>query len=236
LLKSSVRTGLASFSAAWHFSRMATSLMDSLSPERAVLVTRCRAFSTAARSARHSSVWITSMSEIGSTLPATWITLSSSKQRTTLMVASVSRMWARNLLPRPSPVLAPATRPAMSTNSTTAGTMRSGLTIAGQLRHARIRHLDDAHIGLDRAKGVVLRRNAGLGQGVEQGGFTDVGQAYDATLQTHENSLENNPLCTIAPNVDSVDVPDPRMARLDSNSYEAGMDATVFRGICPRFA
>src|SRR3989344_1905372 len=77
-------------------------------------------------SARHSSVWITSMSEIGSTRPATWITLSSSKQRTTFTMASVSRMWARNWLPRPSPWLAPATKPAMSTNSTMAGTMRVG--------------------------------------------------------------------------------------------------------------
>jgi hypothetical protein len=85
-----------------------------------------QALSTVPRSARHSSVWMTSMSEIGSTLPATWITLSSSKQRTTLTMASVSRMWARNWLPRPSPWLAPATRPAMSTNSTMAGTMRSG--------------------------------------------------------------------------------------------------------------
>jgi hypothetical protein len=33
-----VRTGWVSFSAVWHFSRMASSLMDSLSPERAVLL------------------------------------------------------------------------------------------------------------------------------------------------------------------------------------------------------
>ncbi|MNV73519.1 hypothetical protein D3C71_1666780 [compost metagenome] len=130
LLNSSARTGMFSFSEAWHFSSSATSLMESLSPERAVLVWRCNAFSTVAISARHSSVWMTSMSEIGSTLPATWITLSSSKQRTTFTVASVSRMWARNLLPRPSPVLAPATRPAMSTNSTMAGTMRSGVMMS----------------------------------------------------------------------------------------------------------
>ena len=70
------------------------------------------------------------MSDTGSTLPATWMTFSSSKQRTTLTIASVSRMWARNWLPRPSPFDAPATRPAMSTNSTIAGTIFSGLTIA----------------------------------------------------------------------------------------------------------
>ena len=35
------------------------------------------------------------MSAMGSTLPATWITLGSSKQRTTLTMASVSRIWAK---------------------------------------------------------------------------------------------------------------------------------------------
>ncbi|MCY1250612.1 hypothetical protein D9M72_642680 [compost metagenome] len=76
---------------------------------------------------------MTSMSDSGSTLPATWITLSSSKQRTTWVMASVSRILARNWLPRPSPLDAPATRPAMSTNSTVAGRMRSGLTISARL-------------------------------------------------------------------------------------------------------
>src|SRR5690606_22084404 len=37
---------------------------------------------------------------------------------------------ARNLLPSPSPLEAPATRPAMSTNSIVVGITRSGLTIA----------------------------------------------------------------------------------------------------------
>ena len=102
----------------------------SLSPERAFLFSRWIAFSTVPMSASASSVWITSMSSSGLILPATCTTLSSSKQRTTLTMASVSRMWARNWLPSPSPLEAPATRPAMSTNSTTAGTTRSGLTIS----------------------------------------------------------------------------------------------------------
>ncbi len=38
---------------------------------------------------------------------------------------SVSRMLARNLFPSPSPVEAPFTNPAMSTNSTTAGMILS---------------------------------------------------------------------------------------------------------------
>ena len=46
-----------------------------------------------------------------------------SNTRTTWTIASVSRMFARNLFPRPSPSLAPFTSPAISTNSNTAGTV-----------------------------------------------------------------------------------------------------------------
>src|SRR5690606_24587915 len=84
------------------------------------------ALSTDSRSARASSVSMVSMSAIGSTLPATWTMSGCSKQRTTWQMASTSRMWARNLLPRPSPLAAPATRPAMSTNSTAVGTTFCG--------------------------------------------------------------------------------------------------------------
>src|SRR5690606_4127191 len=86
--------------------------------------------STDSRSARASSVSMVSISASGSTRLATWITSGCSKQRTTCAIASTSRIWARNLLPRPSPLAAPATRPAMSTNSTAVGTTRSGLTIS----------------------------------------------------------------------------------------------------------
>ena len=41
------------------------------------------------------------------------------------------------------------------------------------------------------AKRVVFRRDTGLGQGVEKRGFAHVGQAHNATLQTHEIPLEN---------------------------------------------
>jgi hypothetical protein len=72
-----------------------------------------------------SSVWITSMSFAASTSPATCTTSGSAKERTTWQIASASRMFARNLLPSPSPSLAPLTMPAMSTNDTVAGTIRS---------------------------------------------------------------------------------------------------------------
>ena len=113
------------------------------------------------------------------------MTLSSSKQRTTWTIASVSRMLARNWLPRPSPFDAPATRPAMSTNSTIAGTIFCGLTIAGERVQPRVGHLDDADVRLDRAERIVLGRDAGLGQRVEEGGLADVGQADDAAFEAH---------------------------------------------------
>ena len=53
--------------------------------------------------------------------PSTWVMSSSSKQRATKATASQSRMLARNWLPRPSPLDAPRTRPAMSTKLIRAG-------------------------------------------------------------------------------------------------------------------
>ena len=129
LSKPNERTGLPSFKCGSSFSSTATSFCASLSPDLARLPSRTMAFSTLAKSASANSVPMVSMSAIGSTLPATWMMLSSSKQRTTFTMASVSRMLARNWLPKPSPLLAPATRPAISTNSTIAGCMRCGLTI-----------------------------------------------------------------------------------------------------------
>ena len=61
------------------------------------------------------------MSLAGLTSPSTWVTSSSRKTRVTWQIAADSRMWERNLLPRPSPSDAPRTMPAMSTNSTVAG-------------------------------------------------------------------------------------------------------------------
>ena len=44
------------------------------------------------------------------------------------MMASHSRILPKNLLPKPSPLLAPFTKPAISTISTVAGTIRPGFT------------------------------------------------------------------------------------------------------------
>ena len=68
-----------------------------------------------------SSRLIVSISRAGSMEPSTWIILVSSKQRTTCTIASTSRILARNWFPSPSPLLAPFTSPAISTNSIVAG-------------------------------------------------------------------------------------------------------------------
>ena len=52
------------------------------------------------------------------------------------------------------------------------------------------------------ALGVILSRDARFGQGVEQGGFANVGQTHDAAFQTHKNILVNqNPSCISSPYV-----------------------------------
>ena len=73
------------------------------------------------------SISIVSLSLIGFTEPSTCTTLSSSKHRITCIIAFVSRILAKNLFPRPSPLLAPLTRPAISTISTVVGIIFCGL-------------------------------------------------------------------------------------------------------------
>ena len=107
----------------------ASSWRAARSPARARGATSARARSTAARSASSSSVSTIPMSRRGSTFPSTWAT-SPAKHRTTWTSASTSRMWARNWFPRPSPLCAFRTRPAMSTSSSVAGTIRRGRVIA----------------------------------------------------------------------------------------------------------
>ena len=112
------------------FSITESSNFASLSPPFARFCKRWMARSQLSKSARANSVLMVSISLNGSILPATCTMSSFSKQRTTWPMASVSRMLARNLLPKPSPLLAPATKPAISTNSMVVGNTRSGLTIS----------------------------------------------------------------------------------------------------------
>ncbi len=95
--------------------------ISSLLPILAARAVLSRRFSTVSRSFRHNSRSIISLSRTGLTEPSTCTTLSSSKQRTTCTMASTSRILAKNWLPKPSPLLAPLIRPAMSTISTVVG-------------------------------------------------------------------------------------------------------------------
>ena len=55
----------------------------------------------------------------------------------------------------------------------------------GERRQPRVRYFDDADIRLDGGERVVRGQHAGPGQGIEQGGLADVGQADDADGQAH---------------------------------------------------
>ena len=54
---------------------------------------------------------------------------------------------------------------------------------------ARIRHFDHAHIRFDSTERIVFSGNARFGEGVEEGRFTDVGQANDAAFEAHDKIL-----------------------------------------------
>src|SRR5690554_146070 len=55
----------------------------------------------------------------------------------------------------------------------------------GQGIKARVGHGNDTAVGLNGAKGKVFGSNAGLGQGVEQGGLAYVGQTHNTAIKTH---------------------------------------------------
>ena len=128
--RSTARAEIPCSKAAFTRSYRSSCFRASLSPMDACLATFCMRVSTVSKSFNCNSVSMTSLSRIGSTLPSTWTMLSSSKHRNTCKMAWVSRMLAKNLLPSPSPLLAPFTRPAMSTISTVVGTVFCGWTIS----------------------------------------------------------------------------------------------------------
>src|SRR5574344_1547024 len=108
-----------------------------------------------------------SLSLTGLTDPSTWVTFSSSKHLNTCSIASVSRIFARNLFPRPSPLLAPFTRPAIATISTVVGTIRCGLTNSESL--------------FKRSSGTVMTPT--FGSIVQKGKFAACALAFDKQLK-----------------------------------------------------
>jgi hypothetical protein len=84
-------------------------------------------FSTHSISLSLSSVWMISMSRIGSTSPSTWMTSASSNARTTWKMPSTALTCDKNAFPSPAPVDAPAVNPAISMQVKCAGTRDAGL-------------------------------------------------------------------------------------------------------------
>ena len=74
-----------------------------------------------------------SISLAGSTRPSTCTTSPSLNTRITWQIASLSRMFAKNLLPKPAPSEAPLTIPAISTKETAAGIIFSEPKISASL-------------------------------------------------------------------------------------------------------
>src|SRR5438445_10412597 len=125
-----VRIGLPS--SRWAASRSSSSSSSfSLAPglRRAVPLIFSRRLLTTSRSASASSRLTIAMSRRGSSLLSTCCTFGSLNARTTMASASSSRIFERNWLPIPSPRLAPATRPATSTNFITVGVTFLGVYI-----------------------------------------------------------------------------------------------------------
>jgi len=65
------------------------------------------------------------------------------------------------------------------------GDERFGLDECGDFCEALIGHGDDAGVGVDGAEGVICRLSLGRGEGVEDGGLSDVGQANDSAVERH---------------------------------------------------
>jgi len=117
-------------------------------------------------------------------LPSTWVMSESSKQRTTCAIASTSRMLARNWLPRPSPLDAPRTRPAMSTNVSRVGMICADFAIAESLSSRGSGTATSPTFGSMVPERIIRRlRRCRFGQRIEQGRLADIGQPDDTAFE-----------------------------------------------------
>ena len=136
-----------------------------------------------------------SMSWRGLTPPATWITSGSSKQRTTWQMASVCADVAEELVAEAF-TLAGAFDEAGDVDELHGGGDDGlGLDDGGDFGEAVVGHGDDADVGVDGAEGIVGRLRLGGGEGVEDGGFSHVGEADDSAVQRH---------CVLIPSCDAL--------------------------------
>ena len=149
---------------------------------------RVIAFSTVARSASANSVWIVSISEIGSILPGdvghVLVLEAADDVGDGIGLANVSeKLIAESLALRRA-----RDEPRDVDEFDDGRNHLLWLRDLRQLLEAQIRYFHHAHVGLDGAERVVLGGDAGLGERVEESGFADVGQTHDAALEAHEGS------------------------------------------------
>ena len=95
-------------------------------------------------------------------------------------MASTSRMLARNLLPRPSPLLAPSTSPPMSTTCTAAWIDVAAARHLGQPVESLVGHLGDADVRVLGGERIRRGERAAACQGVVQRALAGVGEADQA--------------------------------------------------------
>ena len=126
-----------------------------------------------------SSVLMISISRWGSTQPCTWWTSASGKSRTTWSIASTSRM--REEFITQALALAGALDETRDVDELDGGG-DDLFTIDGAAEEIEtlVRDLYDTHVRLDGAEGEVFGGcRVCFGEGIEEGGFADVGESYD---------------------------------------------------------
>ena len=182
--QSTVSAGLPASSAASIFASTASSAAAALSPRLTSLPTLLAALLHGVEVGEHQLGVDHFDVAHGSTVPTRGGRRRSSKQRTTWTMASTSRTWVRNLLPSPSPWLAPLTRPGDVDELDRRGDDDAGLGDALQLGQPRVGHRHDADVRIDGAERIVRRLGfAGPGDGVEQRGLADVRQTDDSSSE-----------------------------------------------------
>ena len=97
-------------------------------------------------------------------------------------MASTSRMLDKNWFPRPSPLEAPFTRPAISTNSITAGVVFSELYISVSLFKRSSGTGTTPNVWINGTEWIVCGFCASLGQRVKKCTFTYVWKSYDTLI------------------------------------------------------
>ena len=174
------RAGLPAASAVRHGLEQPQLQLGLGSPDLAVRAVLSSRFSTVARSASPSSMLITSRSRTGSTAPITCWMSGSSKQRTTCRIGVDLADVGQELVAQPL-ALAGALDEAGDVDELDRGGHHAlGVHDRRERVEPRIGDLHDPGVRLDGREGIVRDQGLGAGEGVEEGGLADVGQADDS--------------------------------------------------------